>query len=54
MNCCSSRRPVDDTHKVDQPTDPTQRIGFRRTMDSNESKIWGGFFVEYTRRDLGL
>ena len=23
-------------------------------MDSNESEIWGGFFVEYTRRDLGL
>lgn len=54
MNCCSSHRPVDDTHMVDQPTDPTQRIGFRRALDSNESEDWRGFSVEYTGPSLGL
>ncbi len=49
-----SRRPVDDTHTVDHPTDTAQRIGFRRALGSIESENWRGLSVEYTDRNLGL
>jgi hypothetical protein len=54
MSCEPLRRPVDDTHMVDQPTDPTQRIGFPRALGSNESENWRGLSLEYTDRNLGL
>ena len=40
MSCEPSRRPVDDTHTVDHPTDTAQRIGFRRASGSIESVKW--------------